>query len=177
METALRARRPTLIGVFSLACRVLAGAALIRAALHPLGNRQALVAILNAYQILPDRLLNPVATVLPYVEIAVGVLLFLGLFTRTTAIWATALLGVFVAGLVEAHVRGLHIDCGCSLTPNPRTLISFGEIGLALLLLAAAAFVVWRPDGPFALDGALRHQDDRDDDGDDEVDGIDGIDD
>ena len=51
---------------------------------------------------------------LPFVEIALGVLLLiLGLATRLAAVVSAALLVVFIAGIASAWTRGLRIDCGC----------------------------------------------------------------
>ena len=50
---------------------------------------------------------------LPFVEIVLGVLLVLGLFTRPAAIVSTLLMVAFIIGISQAWARGLTIDCGC----------------------------------------------------------------
>lgn len=67
----------------------------------------------NAYRLLPYDAATVVGAALPFVELALGVLLLLGLATRLTAGVSVALLLVFVAGIVSAWSRGLAIDCGC----------------------------------------------------------------
>ncbi len=54
-----------------------------------------------------------VASLLPWLEIGVGVLLILGLFVRFAGIATAVLASVFIVALVQAKARGLAIDCGC----------------------------------------------------------------
>ncbi|GAB2937321.1 DoxX family membrane protein [Micromonospora polyrhachis] len=67
----------------------------------------------NAYQVMPYDLAMVVGAALPLVEIALGVLLLVGLATRLAAGISAALLVVFIAGIVSAWSRRLNIDCGC----------------------------------------------------------------
>lgn len=73
---------------------------------------QTVVAV-RAYQLLPEALVRPVAAVLPMVEIALGLLLLIGLAVRATALVSAALLVVLIAVIVSVWARGLSIDCGC----------------------------------------------------------------
>ena len=67
----------------------------------------------NAYRIFPYELAMALGAALPLVEIALGVLLLVGLATRLAAGFSAVLLVLFVAGIVSAWARGLAIDCGC----------------------------------------------------------------
>ena len=67
----------------------------------------------RAYDVLPKAAVAVVAGVLPWLEIALGLVLVAGLATRLAAVAAAGLLLVFVAGVTQAWVRGLSIDCGC----------------------------------------------------------------
>lgn len=67
----------------------------------------------NAYRILPYDVAMALGAALPFVELALGVLLLLGLATRLTAGVSAVLLTAFVAGIISAWARGLAIDCGC----------------------------------------------------------------
>jgi uncharacterized membrane protein YphA (DoxX/SURF4 family) len=67
----------------------------------------------NAYQVMPYDLAKVVGAALPFVEIALGLLLLAGLATRLVAVVSAVVLVVFVAGIVSAWARGLAIDCGC----------------------------------------------------------------
>lgn len=66
-----------------------------------------------AYRVLPYEVATVIGAALPFVELALGVLLLVGLATRLAATVATLLLVVFIAGIISAWARGLPIDCGC----------------------------------------------------------------
>ena len=67
----------------------------------------------RAYDVLPRAGVALVAGVLPWLEIALGLVLLAGVATRVAAAVCAALLLVFVAGVTQAWARGLSIDCGC----------------------------------------------------------------
>jgi uncharacterized membrane protein YphA (DoxX/SURF4 family) len=105
----------------------------------PLGFAQALY----NYRILPGWMINPVAIILPWVELVTGGSLFLGIWTLGGGLVALSLLGVFALALGINLARGVDISCGCfstSSTASPNTwfhlvrdLILFG-MGLAIVL-------------------------------------------
>lgn len=67
----------------------------------------------QAYQVLPKAAIEPVSVLLPCLEIALGVLLVIGVGTRVVAVLSGVVLLVFMAGVTQAWARGLAIDCGC----------------------------------------------------------------
>ncbi len=70
-------------------------------------------ASIDAYQILPDWAVTPVAQLLPWLELALGLLLVSGFAVRWTGTAVALLLGGFFSAMVRAHMKGLDIDCGC----------------------------------------------------------------
>jgi len=113
----------------------------------------------NAYQIFPYDVAMVIGAALPFVEIALGLILLLGLATRLAAGVSAALLVVFVAGIVSAWARGLSIDCGCfggggdlAAGQDPR----YGtEILRDLGFLVLAGFLLIWPRTPYSLDAAI----------------------
>ena len=67
----------------------------------------------RAYDVLPKAGVALVAGVLPWLEIALGLLLLAGVATRAVAAIGAGLMLVFIAGVTQAWARGLSIDCGC----------------------------------------------------------------
>ena len=67
----------------------------------------------RAYDVLPRAAVALVAGVLPWLEIALGLLLLAGVATRAVAAVGAGLMLVFIAGVTQAWARGLSIDCGC----------------------------------------------------------------
>ncbi|MFG2056710.1 MauE/DoxX family redox-associated membrane protein [Micromonospora sp. NPDC048930] len=113
----------------------------------------------NAYQVMPYDVAAVIGAALPFVELALGVLLLIGLATRLAAGISTALLVVFITGIASAWARGLAIDCGCfggggelAAGQAPSYL---PEILRDLGFLALAGFLLIWPRTPFSVDGWL----------------------
>ena len=85
---------------------LLAGAAKIR-------RQDELARAIGGYRLLPQALVRPVAIVLPWVEVALGTGLALGVATRVVALAIAVLLAVFTGAVAVSLARGLRIDCGC----------------------------------------------------------------
>jgi uncharacterized membrane protein YphA (DoxX/SURF4 family) len=98
--------------VGTVARLVLAAVWLIAGVLKAIDPDGTYVAV-RAYDLLPRSGVAVVADVLPWLEVVLGLLLLAGLATRIAAAASAVLLLVFVAGVVQAWVRGLSIDCGC----------------------------------------------------------------
>jgi putative oxidoreductase len=78
---------------------------------HPEEFAQAVL----AYQLLPESLVGVTAAVLPWVEIAAGLLLAAGLKRRSCLQLLMLLAAGFLVVMVVTLARGLTIDCGCGL--------------------------------------------------------------
>ena len=90
----------------------LAAVWLVSGVLKALDPDMTYVAV-RSYDVLPRAGVAVVAAVLPWLEIALGLLLLAGVATRLLAAASAGLLLVFVAGVTQAWARGLSIDCGC----------------------------------------------------------------
>lgn len=115
---------------------------------------QTYVAV-RAYDVLPDLGVELVAGILPWLEIALAVLLLLGLGTRAAAVVSALLLVVFVAGVSQAWARGLSIDCGCfggggQVEPGQTAYVE--ELLRDTGFMVLAAWLVVRPRTLFAVD-------------------------
>ncbi|MDO5629661.1 MAG: DoxX family protein [Mobilicoccus sp.] len=112
----------------------------------------------QAYQILPFEVAGYVGVALPVIELILGTLLVLGLFTRPAAIGGTLLMLVFVGAIASVWARGIYIDCGCfgdggSVTPDETTYPL--DIARDLALAALGGLLIARPRTPFSLDAML----------------------
>jgi uncharacterized membrane protein YphA (DoxX/SURF4 family) len=113
----------------------------------------------NAYKIMPYDLAKVIGAALPFVEIALGLLLLAGLATRLMAGLSGLILLVFIAGIASAWARGLAIDCGCfggggelGADQSPAYLTEIlRDIGFMLL----AGFLVVYPRTRLAVDSWL----------------------
>jgi uncharacterized membrane protein YphA (DoxX/SURF4 family) len=147
--------------VGALARVVLAAVWLISGGLKAVDPHQTYLAV-SAYDVLPAGAVGVVAAALPFVEIALGVLLLVGFGTRPAAVASALLLLAFIAGVAQAWARGLSIDCGCfggggpvdaGQTRYPQELAR--DVGLLLL----AAWLVVRPRTVVSLDALFDRSD------------------
>jgi putative oxidoreductase len=89
-----------------------------------------------AYRLVPEILVGPVAAVIPWLEIAAGAFLVLGVKKRSSLLLLSGFLGVFLLVTAITMARGLKIDCGCGLF-FPRQ-VGWGVMLEDLLFLAWA---------------------------------------
>ncbi len=145
-------RLPDVIGLLA---RLILGVVLVWAGAAKV-TRPALSALaVRAYKILPYDFAGYVGYALPVVEILVGLLLVIGLFTRLSAVLGGLLMLAFIIGISWAWAHGYSIDCGCfggggtiaaSQTQYPLEILR--DVGIA----ACAAWLVVRPRTPYSLD-------------------------
>ncbi|HET8615144.1 MAG TPA: MauE/DoxX family redox-associated membrane protein [Actinomycetales bacterium] len=76
---------------------------------HPAESVRAV----RAYRILPESIVPTIGYVLPLLEVAIALLLLLGLGTRVAAVLSSLLMTAFIIGIASVASRGISIDCGC----------------------------------------------------------------
>jgi len=135
-----------------LTCRLIPAALLLWAGLTKVFDGQGSILAVDAYDVLPEGVVRFVATVLPLVEIAVAMLLILGLFVRFAGVATALLAGVFIAALTQAKARGLEIDCGCFGGGGPGTGVTWWDIARDVPILLCGLYLAARPQGPLQLD-------------------------
>jgi uncharacterized membrane protein YphA (DoxX/SURF4 family) len=139
----------------SVAARVLLGGVLLIAGVLKAVDPQASAAAVRAYELLPAGPATVVGWGLPFAEIALGLLLLIGLGTRAVAATAALLLLVLMAAVASAALRGLSIDCGCFGAGGPVAPgdTAYGaEIARDVGLLLLAGWLVARPGSPLGLE-------------------------
>jgi putative oxidoreductase len=106
--------------------------------LHP----EEFAAAVMAYRLLPMSLVGAAAVALPWLEVAAGSFLVVGLKKRSCLMILGLLTGAFSLVLLITWARGLQIDCGCGLFFQR-------QVGLApiledsVILLWAAGLYYW----------------------------------
>jgi uncharacterized membrane protein YphA (DoxX/SURF4 family) len=159
METAGRTRMSVAWPWISTVARLGLAAVWIVAGGLKVTDLAASARAVNAYQLMPYDAAKIVGAVQPFLEIALGVLLLIGLAVRLGAAISAVLLIVFIGGIVSAWARGLQIDCGCfssggelAAGQSPQYL---PEIARDIGFLVLAALLLWKPWTRFSLDGLL----------------------
>ncbi len=159
MQTGQTARQTTAWPWVSTVARLGLAAVWLIAGGAKAGDVAASGRAVNAYQLMPYDVAKVVGAALPFLEIALGLLLLAGLAVRFSAGVSAVLLVVFIAGIVSAWSRGLAIDCGCfgsggelgaGQTPTYGT-----EILRDLGFLALAGILLWRPVTRWSIDALL----------------------
>jgi uncharacterized membrane protein YphA (DoxX/SURF4 family) len=142
----------------SLAARLGLGAMWLFYSLPKLNTADVNEADVRRFEILPGSLINTFAYIQPYLELALGILIIVGLGTRLVAALSGVLLLVYIGGIISLGARGIHISCGCggnggtvSAGQTRYTLDVLRDIGY----LIPALWLVWRPESRFSADGFL----------------------
>ena len=155
VPTLSRTRFETAVPWISTAARLLLAGVFLTAGVLKAADPQASVTAVRAYELLPVSWATLIGWGLPFGEIALGLLLAVGLLTRLVAIVAAALLTCFIVAVASAAARGLSVDCGCfgggGALPRGQThygLEIIRDVGLLLL----AGWLVWRPECRLCLD-------------------------
>ena len=152
-----RVRPVSAVPVVSTVARLLLAGVLIAAGALKVVDPAASVQAVRGYRLLPAAAETLLGWGLPFVEIALGLLLAAGAFTRVAALLTAGLLSAFILAVVSAAARGLSIDCGCfgggGEVASGQTAYG-AEIARDLGLLALAVWLAWRPRTLLALDRA-----------------------
>jgi uncharacterized membrane protein YphA (DoxX/SURF4 family) len=144
--------------IATLARLTLAGVWIVAGA-SKVGDLAASGRAVAAYRLFPYHVATSIGAGLPFVEIALGLLLLAGLATRLAAIVSAVLLTAFITGIASAAARGLRIDCGCfggggDLSANQSTKYA-SELARDVALLAVSVFLAWFPRTRLSLDSWL----------------------
>ncbi|MGA7570944.1 MAG: MauE/DoxX family redox-associated membrane protein [Candidatus Aquilonibacter sp.] len=135
--------------------RVLLGALLVWAGAAKIGHAEALAGAIAGFRLLPPGLVAPLAVILPFFEVLLGLYLLAGLFTRIVAAIATAQFLIYAAAIASAVLRGIPANCGC-FGPGDAAVADWPHVALDLALAAIALFIAAGAPGAFALDRRLR---------------------
>lgn len=107
----------------------------------------------DSYKMLPAWAVSPFAHTLPWVELALGILLLSGLALRYVAAASTALLAVFWGVVIRSYALHLAINCGC-FGPNEKldawTIVRDGLMFALGVALTVAAFFIHGRSAPRA---------------------------
>ena len=143
-----------------LVARLIIGGMWTYAGALKITNLEANLVAVEAYQLpIPAGLEKAIGYAQPPIELAVGIMLLLGFFTRINALLTAIAMIAFIGGISWAWSKGLEIDCGCfstggELPPNvePTYLLDIlRDVGFLIL----AGYLIWRPHSKFALDNKL----------------------
>jgi uncharacterized membrane protein YphA (DoxX/SURF4 family) len=113
----------------------------------------------NAYRLMDFDTAKTIGAIQPFLEIAIGLLLLIGLAVRLSAILGAIVMVIYIAGIASVWARGLQIDCGCFSKGGSLAAGHTAEYGMDILrdvgFLVLAAIVLIKPRTRFSVDGVL----------------------
>jgi putative oxidoreductase len=135
-----------------LAARLYLGGVFLAACWFKIVDPASFALDVATYRILPLGLVNPLALVLPWVELLAGAMLVLGLRTRAAALLVSAMMVVFLVALAIALGRGLEMGCGCFANEGYADPISWLTAVRDTLWLGLGLYVLIFDVRPLGLD-------------------------
>lgn len=113
-----------------------------------------------AYKLLPTNLAHLIGYALPWLEVAIALLLIIGIMVRPAAIAGGLIMVIFIGAIASAWTRGLIIDCGCfggggELDPSLASQVHrtyFTEIMRDLALALTAIYLYFFPYGKLSIE-------------------------
>jgi hypothetical protein len=131
-----------MVALAATGCRFFIGAIFLFAGLAKIGRRAEFAQAVERYDLLPSRLVRPVATWLPRLELIVGALLTGGLGIVYASAAVAGVLTIFSLAIAVNLLRGRTFDCGCVAVGAPRKIgwasVSRNGVLTAMAVLAAA---------------------------------------
>lgn len=128
-----------------LVARIVLGAVFVYAAYVKLRDPWQLFAMsINSYDVLPLAMAEAAAHVIPWVELALGLMVIAGIWLRITGIILSLVLLTFFTLMVRAYAKGMQINCGC-FGPGEaiswKTLLRDGSMAAAAIAMTWLAFL------------------------------------
>lgn len=141
----------------SLAARFYLAWIFIYASLHKIAHPGSFALDIATYDILPLYLVNLMAITLPWIEIAVGVLLVVGFRVRGASLSVAGMMIMFIAAIMIALDKGLDMSCGCfaSQAAADEDPISYQTVIRDLGWLALAVYVFLFDRRPLGIERLL----------------------
>jgi uncharacterized membrane protein YphA (DoxX/SURF4 family) len=131
--------------IFMLVARIVLGAIFVYAAYVKLRDPWQLFAMsINSYEVLPLAMAETAAHVIPWLELALGLMLIAGIWLRISGTILSLILLTFFTVMVRAYSKGMQINCGC-FGPGEaiswKTLLRDGSMAAAAIAMTLLAFL------------------------------------
>jgi uncharacterized membrane protein YphA (DoxX/SURF4 family) len=139
-----------------LCLRIALGVVFIAASIDKIQNPGAFAESIANYRIVPYPFIHAMAITLPWLEIVIGCLLVLGVWTRANAAIAFGLLLVFVFAISQALIRNLDISCGCFVTSPSAHRMTRWTLYWDLIWIGWATLILLQDRGRFSVASLFR---------------------
>ena len=147
-------------GFITLIFRLILGGVLVVAGAIKAFSPSDAASAVAAYKILPNQMAHILGYALPWLELAIGLLLIIGVSVRFAAITGGIVMVLFIAAIISVWARGLLIDCGCfggggAIDPSKAAAVHrtyFLEILRDTGLALSAIYLYFVPYGRFGIE-------------------------
>jgi uncharacterized membrane protein YphA (DoxX/SURF4 family) len=149
---------PVALDAFGLLLRLGLAAVWFSAGIPKIADLAQNYGAVQAYELLPPSAVGIVSIAQLFLEVALGVLILVGIGTRLVSGLSLLLLALYIAGIASVWARGLSIDCGCFTAGgavaqgNTHYAVDIArDVGFALMAL----WLLVRPYSIVSADGLL----------------------
>jgi uncharacterized membrane protein YphA (DoxX/SURF4 family) len=140
---------------------VLGGVLLVAGGLKVLKPTESANAV-AAYKLMPTNMAHVIGYALPWLEVALALLLIIGVMVRPAAVLSGLIMIIFIGAIASVWARGMLIDCGCfggggQLDPSLAAQVRrtyFTEIMRDLGLALTALYLYFFPYGKLSFEKA-----------------------
>lgn len=129
--------------VLTVLARALLAVTFIWAAWHKIIEPGEFALTIATYQILPLPLINLQAIGLPWIEMLVGILLIVGLWSRESALVTVGMNVMFITAILITLYRGEEIMCGCFASAEAGHQIGWDLVFRDFGLLVVGVYLAW----------------------------------
>ena len=130
--------------VFGWICRLILGGLFLYAGYTKLRNPFLFEMAVDAYRLLPPKGVIVVARSLPWLEVALGILLLAGWKIQYIASFTALLLGAFVVAMAVTYHRGIEATCGCFGFGERISPLTLARDSVLVALAVFLAVYSWR---------------------------------
>ena len=99
--------------ITALLFRLIVGVVFIYASIYKIAEPELFAKSISYYKAMPTELVNIMAIIMPWLELFTGVMLVLGVFSRSNSFLIAVMLTIFIIAIAQALMRGIDISCGC----------------------------------------------------------------
>lgn len=137
----------------SLPLRLYIGGVFLYACYHKILDPGSFAVDIATYQILPLYLVNLMAIVLPWVELAAGLMIIIGWRTEAASLLIAGMMAMFTTSIIIALFQGLDMSCGCFASPGmEEDPISIKTVLRDLGWLLIPLYVLFLDHSPIGID-------------------------
>ncbi len=129
--------------MLTLSARFILGGVFVYASFDKILHPAAFAEAVYNYQILPDRLINLTAIVLPCLELVLGIFLIINFWMLGTVVMSNLILMTFIGALLFNMARGLNINCGCFSTTAVESSMNILTVLRDTSFLAVAVYLLY----------------------------------